>query len=139
MCSSDLKKLSNKVDDNNGYAFINYNPTNNYGYGVIGNPKLLRYRVNDNINAGFEETTTLQHSPILGYAYDGNPIYGPYGYSNPTDASSSITRLSSGYQLTSEREFGPTTTDYSSGTFIDDYTWVPGINSGKTEIGRAHV
>lgn len=130
------KKLSNKVDDNNGYAFINYNPTNNYGYGVIGNPKLLRYRVNDNINAGFEETTTLQHSPILGYAYDGNPIYGPYGYSNPTNASSSITRLSSGYQLTSEREFGPTTTDYSPGTFIDDYTWVPSINSGKTELDQ---
>ena len=128
------KKISLKLDTNNGYAFINYNETKNYGYGVIANPKLLRYRVNDNINAGFEETNTLLHSPILGYAYDGNPIYGPYGYSNPTDSSSQIVRLSSGYQLLSPRIDGPSLTDYSAGTFIDDYVWVPSVNSGKTEL-----
>ena len=29
-----------------------------------------------------KETTFTDHSPIIGWAYDGNPIYGPYGYSN---------------------------------------------------------
>ena len=28
-----------------------------------------------------QETEFTNHSPILGWAYDGNPIYGPYGYS----------------------------------------------------------
>ena len=30
------------------------------------------------------EIDSDQHSPILGFAYDGNPIYGPYGYSTKT-------------------------------------------------------
>lgn len=130
------KKLSTKLDANNGYAFINYNSTRNYGYGVIGNPKFLRYKLNDNITAGFSETNTLAHSPILGYAYDGNPIYGPYGYSNPLDPDSSVIRLSSGYQLNPSRENGPSITDYPAGSFIDDYVWVPSINSGKTELDQ---
>ena len=28
------------------------------------------------------------HSPIIGWAYDGNPIYGPFGYANPLDINS---------------------------------------------------
>jgi len=130
------KKIYDSLDVNNGYAFINYDPTKNYGYGSIANPKLLRYRVNDNITAGFDQTNTLVHSPILGYAYDGNPIYGPYGYSNPTDSGSSVTRLSSGYQLIASRENGPSITDYEMGTFIDDYVWFPSVNSGKTELDQ---
>jgi len=127
-------KISNLVDTNNGYAFVNYNPTKNYGYGVVGNPKLLRYRVNDNITAGFDQTNTLAHSPILGYAYDGNPIYGPYGYTDPIDASSGISRLSSGYQIKGSRTGGPLVSTYPLGTFIDDYEWIPSVNSGKTEL-----
>ena len=41
----------------------------------------------------------LTHSPIIGWAFDGNPIYGPYAYSDPTDQSSEITRLDSSYRL----------------------------------------
>ena len=35
------------------------------------------------IQGAFNDVTTspLLHSPIIGWAYDGNPIYGPYGYS----------------------------------------------------------
>ena len=39
------------------------------------------------------------HSPIIGWAYDGNPIYGPYGYSDPTDDNSTVRILNSGYVL----------------------------------------
>ena len=39
------------------------------------------------------------HSPIIGWAYDGNPIYGPYGYSDPKDENSSIKILNTGYVL----------------------------------------
>ena len=38
------------------------------------------------------------HSPLIGYAYDGYPIYGAYGYKN-SDGSGGITRIKSGYQL----------------------------------------
>jgi Ca2+-binding RTX toxin-like protein len=41
----------------------------------------------------------LHHSPILGWALDGFPIYGPYGYSDPMDASSPVVRLDSSFQL----------------------------------------
>lgn len=39
------------------------------------------------------------HSPLLGFAYDGFPIYGAYAYANGMDASGGITRMKSGFQL----------------------------------------
>jgi len=127
-------KLQLKLDQNNGYAFVNYNLTRNYGYGVVANPLQLRYKVSDNLNSASEPTNTLVHSPILGYAYDGNPIYGPYGYADPTDPTSPIVRLSSGYVLKNNRVDGPNTVVYPLGSLIDDYQWVPSVNSGKTEL-----
>ena len=70
------------------------------------NPIALRYLLGDNIvinnTNGYNENvanTNLKHSPLLGWIRDGYPIYGPYGYSNPTNASSGIRRLVSGYVL----------------------------------------
>jgi len=40
------------------------------------------------------------HSPILGFAFDGNPIYGPYGYAN-TDGTGGIVLMESGWALRS--------------------------------------
>src|ERR1043165_3440071 len=37
------------------------------------------------------------HSPIVGYAWDGYPIYGPFGYAN-TDGTGGITRMKSSYR-----------------------------------------
>ena len=42
------------------------------------------------------ETTNSDHSPIIGWALDGNPIYGPYGFSN-RDGSGLIRQMKSGY------------------------------------------
>lgn len=130
------KNLTSVVDVNNGYYFPSYNNFD-YGYGVIANPKKLRYSLSDNINGAYEENVTnFSHSPIIGYAYDGNPIYGPYGYSNPLNPSSSIVRMNSGYVLTNNRSNGPSLVDYPLGTFIDDYKWVANINSGKTYLDK---
>jgi hypothetical protein len=41
---------------------------------------------------------STQHSPLIGYAYDGFPIYGAYGYLN-TNGTGGIVRMKSGYQL----------------------------------------
>ena len=39
-----------------------------------------------------------QHSPLIGFAYDGFPIYGAYGFKN-TDGTGEITRMKSSFQL----------------------------------------
>ncbi len=38
------------------------------------------------------------HSPLIGYAYDGFPIYGAYGFAN-ANGTGGITRIKSSYQL----------------------------------------
>jgi hypothetical protein len=43
--------------------------------------------------------TPLHHSPIIGWCYDGYPIYGPYGYSSANNPTSSVTRMRSGFVL----------------------------------------
>jgi len=39
------------------------------------------------------------HSPLLGFAFDGFPVYGPYGFEDPTDPFSSLVLIESSYQL----------------------------------------
>ncbi len=68
------------------------------------NPIALRYQVGDNVtyNASTktysEASTPTRHSPILGWALDGLPVYGPYGYSSALDATSGIRRMTTGFQ-----------------------------------------
>ena len=128
---------SQNIDDNGGIVVTN--SINEKHYGVVGNPKRLRYRLSDNLTSTtLEETQTLTHSPILGFAYDGHPIYGPYGHQDPLDDDSTIVRMNSGYSLKSSREGGPVqdTGPYPMGTFIDDYEWIPNIQTGKTRLDR---
>ncbi len=56
-----------------------------------------------------------EHSPLIGYAYDGYPIYGAYGYLN-TDGSGGIVRMKSSYQL---RDIA-VRTHYADGTDVTD-------------------
>lgn len=64
------------------------------------------------------ESTSLDHSPIIGWAYDGNPIYGPYGYSKRSGGS--VVSMKSGYQL-SISEDRPPSSVFPEGLFIEDY------------------
>jgi hypothetical protein len=107
-------KLRVNLDSSNGYFFENINSALENGYAVIANPKNLRNRLGD--------TDSSKHSPILGYAYDGNPIYGPYGYLN--SLSGSIGRLRSSYRLKNSRKNGPPLSTYPIGTFVEDYEYV---------------
>lgn len=47
--------------------------------------------------AGGSYTHADGHSKIIGFAKDGYPIYGPYGYDSPMVASSRVTRMTSSY------------------------------------------
>ena len=66
------------------------------------------------------EIDSVNHSPIIGWAYDGNPIYGPYGYS---DKSGGVAvRMKSGYYnealLKTNRP-----PNYPAGYFVEDFTY----------------
>ena len=69
-------------------------------------PIALRYELGDHVD--FDSTTKTyresssapqKHSPILGWMHDGYPIYGPFGFSNPTNPASGIRRMISGFVL----------------------------------------
>ena len=118
-----FKKLEDQLDTEYGYIFANYNNVLEYGYGYAANPKALRVALSDNINNAGTEPATKTHSPIIGFAYDGNPIYGPFGHENPLDSTSSIVRMTSSYSLSGSRSDGPSLTQYPLGTFVNDYTY----------------
>lgn len=76
-----------------------------------------------------------QHSPLIGFAYDGFPIYGAYGYQD-TSGTGGITRIKSGYQLrnitvreewadgTNVDDGPPVSTTYPIGYFREDYEFI---------------
>lgn len=75
---------------------------NNYHYHA--QPIGLRYQLGDHVdynattNAYSESASAVtKHSPILAWAADGLPVYGPYGYSSPLSASSGVRRMVSGF------------------------------------------
>ena len=77
------------------------------------------------------------HSALIGWAYDGNPIYGPTGFLNGVDDSEGVVRVASGYSLQVDRSTvipeGSTTPGaeppdiltYPMGTFVEDYLYDP--------------
>ena len=136
-----------------GSVFEGYN--NQYGgeYAHLSNPQTLRYILGDNLfenTAGLikERESGLLHSPIVGWAFDGNPIYGPYAYSDPTDQSSSIIKLNTSYQLkpglvynvdsnpNPVRVDGPLLSAEAAGNFVEDYEYVFGLGALDQYNGR---
>jgi hypothetical protein len=77
---------------------------NNYHYHA--QPLGLRYQLGDHVdynattNTYTESSTPLtKHSPIVAWASDGLPVYGPHGFSDPNDANSAVRRMTSGFVL----------------------------------------
>ena len=76
-----------------------------------------------------------EHSPLLGFTYDGFPVYGAYAYAN-TDGTGGIVRMKSGYQLrnittrtvwadgTDVLDGPAVSTTYPLGYFREDYEYV---------------
>ena len=77
----------------------------------------LDYAENDLSLVNNAEVNSNQHSPIIGWGYDGIPIYGPYGYDRPDGGGTRIMR--SGYALKTERTNGPILAEYPLGFFIE--------------------
>ncbi len=108
------------------------------------NPSAFRFDLNVVSNVcdlyvsdGLYTLDSTQHSPLIGFAYDGYPIYGAYGFRN-ADGSGGIARMKSAYKLRNitARNTSPTgqlvsagpavTTTYPLGYFREDYEFVAG-------------
>ena len=80
---------------------------------------------------GLYVINTSVHSPLLGFAYDGFPIYGAYAYTN-VNGTGAIARVKSSYQLRTNttRTNGPAinqvvgTQTFFNGYFREDYEYV---------------
>lgn len=76
---------------------------------------------------GLTEWDSGNASPIVGWAFDGLPIYGPYGYSNATSTASEVVRIQSGWEVdTRTRGTGNPVEDAGpggkpTGQFINDF------------------
>ncbi len=133
------------------------------------NPICLRFQLGDNVQLQRqtregaiygEKAAPWTHSPILGWAFDGYPIYGPYGYSDGTNAKSEVRRLESGFrvrnitartslpdwatvlhptvsQTLTAAQYGPAiNTEFPLGRYIEDHEHVPSIGDLDVYNGR---
>ena len=108
----------------------------------------LRYHYHANPSTLYADPSTA-HSPIIGWALDGYPVYGPYGYSTAMSSSSTIKRLTSSYQLRSittrttlpdgsvSSPAGPNVSaTFPLGMYVEDYQYMSGSGDLDTMNGR---
>lgn len=113
--AGDARPNSNFTGDGiwNRDAYINesvtFDPANAHQAGIRhhyhANPPALRHLLGGSVTYEASSNTYMEnfieqhspHSPIIGWVRDGYPIYGPYGYDDPGDATSSVRRMISGY------------------------------------------
>jgi len=152
-------------------ACVGHQPGNGQ-YHHHAQPICLRAQLGDNVEVVKksrvgtmyrEADTPTRHSPILGWAFDGNPIYGPYGYSDPTDAQSGLRRMESSFRLRDiterttlpdwalpfhedvsqqldEDQYGPAIDRYFPlGRYLEDFEFVEGMGDLDAYNGRFAV
>jgi len=82
------------------------------------------------------------HSPLLGYAADGFPIYYKYLYSDPDNATSTISTFNSGFQLKSGSRAGDGITAPNGvydGNYVEDYEYINALSELDECGGRFGV
>lgn len=110
------------------------NINNNVKFGdeiLIETQNKLQYSVSgyfENLRSSFGDSGA-QVSNIIGWAYDGNPIYGPYGYSDSENSNSIPKLLESGYTLNSSNVVDRPS-NFAAGFFVEDYQYT---NSGDLD------
>lgn len=77
---------------------------------------------------------------LIGWAYDGFPIYARYGHSVASDATSALKVVKSSYRLKSTASANrPATANFPLGTFTQDYEYVTGAGDLDECNGRTGV
>ena len=99
-------------------------------------PSALRYELGDHINYNptnltyTENPAMTNHSPILGWAFDGYPIYGPYGYARATDSNSAVRLMVSGY-VPRDGSYGTTNLNVMGRTSYPQWALAIGETMGR--------
>jgi hypothetical protein len=96
----------------------------------------------------YDDKDSSKHSPIIGYAFDGFPVYGAYGFAK-TDGTGGITRMRSSYRMrnitdrtklpdgTTATQAGPAiAAPYTLGYYIEDFEFVNGSGDLDEHNGR---
>ncbi len=98
----------------------------------------------------YDDTDASVHAPNIGYAFDGFPVYGAYGFKN-TDGTGGIARMESSFQerAITERttladgtvlpatQYGPSVSlDYPLGYYIEDFEFIEGLGDLDEHNGR---
>ena len=127
-----------------GAGPVNKNATVEGAYHYHQQPVLLREQLGDDGTG---------HSPVLGWVFDGVPIYGPYGYDNP-DGTGGVRSLDPGYQMRnisnrqtlpdgtvlSPGQYGPAVdSTYPLGYYVEDFEYVDGLGDLDEYNGRFGV
>ena len=128
-----FEKYLNTFTGDDGFLAQQFTPNKGIQYSHLYAPRKLRESVFSRDQSGRTlfgkpdltkingiESKSLNHSPILGWAYDGNPIYGPYGYA--TNQGGIIAQLKSGYSLKLLPN-RPPLASYPLGFFVNDFIY----------------
>lgn len=112
-----------------GISFDNClgHPAPNGEYHHHVNPKCL-----------YDDTDSTHHSPIIGYAFDGFPIYGAYSYTN-VNGTGAIKRMKSSYVVstaTTRASGPPVNSTYPEGNMCEDYVYTAGAGDLDVHNGR---
>ena len=137
------KYLEMSVDNGNAAGVVDNanDPAYGFAYGHIIAPTSLKIQRQDNVDGQGNPLTNKSHSPILGWAYDGNPIYGSFGYDDPyqdvTAANPTIKRMESSWRIKTTRgSDAPSETTYSLGRFTNDFEFVERLGDLDANNGR---
>ncbi len=107
------------------------------------------YHTHQSPSCVYDQTDSLNHSPIIGFAFDGFPIYGCYTYTN-TNGTGIIKRMRTSYRMRSITDrttlpdgtvltpalYGPSLTTIPLGGYQEDFEYVPGLGDLDDHNGR---
>ena len=123
-------------------------------------PNFNNIKLNSETNCDFKKVNPVclynskdntKHSPIIGWAYDGYPIYGSFGYSDPLNPRSTLKRMRTSYRfrritarttlpngqsLASSKYGPPVNATFPLGSFQEDYEYVQGYGDLDVYNGR---
>lgn len=117
-----------KIDDCGGY--VNFDRQYVYYYG-----KFLKlcwdsnvYSTNNYYSSSNYSNDYFRHadghSKILGFCFDGYPIYGPYGYTDSEDPTGGISLMSSSYVAKANDDHRPNNWKYTNGITVNDVNYI---------------
>jgi hypothetical protein len=97
----------------------------------------------------YDQADSTHHAPLIGYMFDGYPVYGAYGYADTATTGGAVKRVRSSYRLRADQSrttdpYGDTAstagpavgTQYPMGCLLWDWEYVAGLGDLDSANGR---